>query len=395
MLFRPFFWGLFVVVAVFLFGEAFVLTQTTNFAAWKDLHNADDVPNWARRIPRDFRDLTDTAREDLLAKTLSALKDIAADSEVVPSTRYNAILAAGQLELTSGNPSAAYPAALPYLVDVYQQEDAPQYLKYGALLGIVRHAILGIEHDLQDNVIDLLLETVSTEFMPVEVTLNAAPMEPEVWDWFQLTALDGLSALKTADTDGKVNKELLAVMNHKSQELEYFSRSENALTPEERKYTQRIIELASKAAKTLGDLDYKSAANIDAKAMTDAFIALTKAVCNLKYKIAADSATDSRVEQIVIQVKVCTHSVVWGIRSGPLTVRPTEHSFYASLNNDSQEKKRLDVLMAEIVELTTFFDEGEKTKRSVAEPNAPKAFRFDRSELQDALQKCLATIEEV
>ena len=378
---RPFILGFIAVVAVFLSAKNLAQAQTaTNFAAWKEPQNADAVPNWARRIPRDFRDLTGTAREELLAQYFAALKEISDDSEVLPSTRYNAILAVGQLESASGNPPTAYPAALLYLIEVYQHEDSPLYLKYGALLGIVRHAILGIDSEQQDNVIDLLLETVSTQSMPTEM---------DVWDWFRLTALDGLSALKTVGAENKAARELLTMINHKSQKLNDLYRKEKALTREENQYVSRLIELASKAAKTLGDLDFKSASDIDAKAITDAFIALTRAVCDIKCK----TATDSTFPQVVVHVKICTHSVVWGMRGGLLTGRPTENSFYASLESESPEKKRLDVLMAEIVELTTFFDEGEKEKRAVALPNSPKEFRFNLFELHDVLKKCSAALD--
>ena len=403
MSFRPYYLGIIVLATIFIYGETFVPAQTTDFAAWKDADNADNVPDWVRRmLARDFRDLTGTAREELLDKHFSALKDIAADSDVVPSTRYNAMLAVGLLDSSPGNPPIAYPAALPYLVEIYQQEDIPHYLKYGALLGIVRHAFCGIESAQQDKVIDLLLETAMTEFEPTEVVLNAAPLEPEVWDWFRLTALDGLTAMKTVGTDDNVAIELLALINRKSQKLENLGRSLDSLTQENWQQIRRTIALASKAAKTLGDLDYKSATEIDAEKMTDVLITLTKAVCDILSKIADSVGRDGAsinssalLEQIVLNAKVCTQSVVWGMRSGLMANRPNENSFYASLEDDDPAIKRLDTLMAEIIELTTFFDEGEKTRRSVAVPNQPKEFRFDLLEIRDALAKCSEVLETI
>ena len=398
MPFRPYFFGFFAIVAVLLSGGTFASAQpTTDFSSWKDAKNADAIPDRVQRmLLRDFRDFTGTDREELLAKTLSELADIALDSDVVPSTRYNAVLAVGQLESSSGSPPVAYPAALTVLVDVYQKTDSPAYMKYGALLGIVRHALCGIDPARQDEVINLLLKTVTGEFDAGV----AEPLEPAVEDWFRLTALDGLAALKTTGPNGNIVEGLLAVIDQKSQELENLSRLDEILTRENWKQSCRSIELASKAAKTLGDFDYQSATDIDAKKMTDTFIRLPQSVCNVQRKMAViptgreetSPAPAMLIEQIVHNVKFCTQSVIWGIRSGLLTSKPGENSFYASLEDDDPAVKRLDILLTEVIELTTFFDEGEKSRRTVAAANAPKEFKFNLSELRDALAKCAETI---
>ena len=398
---RPCFWRIVVCTLFLAGGEPSVPAQTpTNFASWKDAKNADSVPDGASRMLRDFRNITGTAREELLVQTLAALKEIVADADVVPSTRYNAILAAGQLlsaEPTSGNLPVAYSAALPYLVDVYQAPDSPPYIKYGALLGIVRHTLCGIDSSQQDKIIDLLLETVAADLVPDGVT-------SAVWTWFRQTALDGLTALKTVGTDKKVVSELAAVIDRKSQELENLCRDPNILTRETWEWTRRTTELASKAAKTLGDLDYRTASDIDTESITDAFIRLTKVVCDVERTIAADSIEQGEgspnpamlLEQIVINVKTCIQSVVWGIRSTFLSAaRPGESSFYASLKADDPAIKRLDALLSEIMELATFLDEGDKAKRSAAAANVPKEFKFDLLELRSALTKCSETLEKV
>ena len=398
MPFRPYL-GFITLATVFLSGGIFVSAQnTTDFTPWKDNKNIESVPDWARiMLSRDFRDNTGPAREELLAQTLSALTDIASDAEVVPAIRYNAILAIGQLESTPGSPGnqpTAYPAALTYLVDLYQRADAPYFLKYGALLGIVRHAILGIDSVQRDKVRDLFLQTVVSEFAPG----HAFPLKPEVWDWFRHTALDGLSALNTTATDSKVVEEILLFINEQSQELEEWSRSyHDVLNREAWQRIRRILELASRAAKTLGDMDYSSVSDVNAEIMTETFIRLTKVACEVKSRIAADAvdrkeaASDPAAlcEQIVVNLKTCIQCVVWGMRGGYLSARlPSENSFYASLKSDDPAIQRLDVLMAEIVELSTFLDEGIRERRSSALPGVAKTFKFDLSELRNALKKC-------
>jgi hypothetical protein len=376
-------------------GSSVSAQTTTDFTLWKDAKQAENVYRMAQLLNRDFRNAAGTDRKELLANTLSALVEIASSSDVVPSARYNAILAIGQLESSPGIPPAlpvAYPEALTFLADFYQKADSPHYLKLGALLGIVRHALCGIDPPQRDNVIDLLLETVTSEFA---VGFDA-PQEPAVWDWFRHTALDGLSALKTPGIDGNVVAELLFIIDRKSQELEELCNHPSLLSREAWEQTRRTIEFASKAAKTLGDLDYQPETDVDATAMSDAFIGLTIAVCDVAGKMTEDfiklekKSLDPAVlrERMVISVKICTQSVVWGIRNGFLTSKPSENSFYASLKSNEPAIKRLDALMAEIVELSAFFDEGVKAKRTIAIPNMPKEFKFDLSELRDMLKKC-------
>lgn len=408
---RPYLPGFIVGAAIlfailFSWGSPLMAQATTDFAAWKDAKNAKDVPEWARTLlNRDFRDITGTAREELLAKTLEALIEIVADSRVVPSTRYNAVLVSGQLVAAPGNPPAAYPAALLYLVDVYQRADTPHYIRCGALLGIVRHALCGIDPSQQERVIDLLLETVTTE-------LYADTVSWAVGDWCRITALEGLAAMKITGTEsahgkGKVVSELLPVINRKTQELNNLCSRQSTFTRQDWEQARRAIELASHVAKTLGDLNYKDVEgklvpDVDAKTMTDTFVGLIRAVCGFEYKMIVDTidrkevSFDSAIllEQIVVDIKMSTQSVAWGIRGWFLAGNPGENSLLASLPNDDPVKERLDIFLSEINELTAFLDEGDKAKKSTPAGNAPKAFKFDISELRDVLVKSPTTFKK-
>ena len=410
MLFRPYLLGMIALITVSLLEKVSVQAQPTlPLTAWKDPQNAEAVSGWANGVLRRIRDAAGTSREELFVKTLSELKEIVADTDIVHSTRYIAILVAGQLVSvpSPGNPPVAYPDVLSYLIEVYQKPDVPDYLKYGALLGIVRHAAIGIAPDRQGEVIDLLLDTIMTEFEAGEVTLDTAPLESAAWDWFRLTALDGLTPLKTVGINGKVVTELLAVIDRKSQELEELIDIPKMFTREEWEWTHRSSTLAFKAAKTLGDLNYSSATDIDAQKMTDTFIRLINVVCGINSKIATDSIERGGnspnpvllLERIVINVKMGAQSVCWGIRGGflpvYLTTRPAENSLYASLKSDDLAIKRLDGLLAEIIKLSTFLDEGDGTKQLVLAANVPKEFLFTLSELRDVLAKISETLMEM
>gem|GEM_PF-2593867 len=410
----------------------------TDFAAWKNPLNVDAIPEWTRiMLTRDFRNRSGTDREELLAKTLAGLKDIVADNQVLPATRYNAILAVGQLELEPGNPPKAYQEALLYLIEVYEHDPAitPLFLKYGAMLGIVRHAVCGIEPDHLDKVIDLLLHTVEAE----HANHPAGMEESDIWLWFRLAALDGITALKTTGTDGKVIQTILTLIRKKTAEIEYLSEHDDLSLTANYQRLFKSIELASKAAKTLGDLDFnrmntESDADIPCKDIADSFIILTKTVYNACLKmispylpqnsveqntigydhtdteggiaentngqidtVGLGNAESSReilekpnglTEQIVVNLKTCMQSVVWGVRSGFLSqTRPAEHSFYVFLDTDSPEIKRMDMLMAVILELSAFLDEGDRSRRPLGSGDAPKTFPFHLHELNDVLNR--------
>jgi len=237
--------------------------------------------------------------------------------------------------------------------------------------------------------------------------LNSTSLEPETWDWFRLTALDGLTALKTVGQDSKVVVGLLSVINRQSLELEDLSGSQNAFTREEWEQSRRFAELGAKAAKTLGDLNYAEASEIDTKKMTDVFVRLTKAVCDIEHKIASDFLEPSErwetvpdpvllLERIVINVKMSIQSIVWGIRSSFLTGRPTnDFFFYASLESDDPAIRRLDILLAEIIKLSTFLDEGDGTRRPVLSANIPREFQFNLTELRDTLAQTSEVLAKI
>ena len=389
---RPYIFGIILLLGLVADGVRVAYAQTlTNFATWKAPENAEAVPDWARiMLNREFRNLEGPERETRLAQVLAALQDIVGDADVVPSTRYNAVLAVGQLDSRVGNPPTAYPPALAYLADVYQNADSPAYLKYGALLGIVRHAVCGIEPDPQERIIALLLETAAGQ----TAESNAEPLKPDVGHWFQCTALDGLTALKTMGPDGKVVSELLALMEQKIQEIELLSEHYDLFVSANAERLHRAVELASKAAKVLGDLDYRSAAGIDSDRMADVFVKLTQAVCVAGCRMITVYLDEERTvpepnvlkERIVAMQKMSMQSVVWGIRGGFLLPnRPAEHSFYASLPEGDSALVRLDALLTDILAISAFFDEGESSRRSAMPTDASKAFRFDLLELREVL----------
>jgi hypothetical protein len=241
--------------AVIFPGTAVLAQETADFDKWTQA-DLNEIGVYVKKLLTDIRNSTDTARNELLAKTLAALSKIAASEEVKPAVRYNAVLVIGQLVQkeaeASGTPPTPYSAALPYLVETYQNGNTPEYVRVGALLGIVRHAYCGIaDQNLRQTVIPNLLIGAVMSGRPTEE--GGSQGSREVIDWSRRIALEGLGALKSADA--KIVDTLLNIMEGEKDSF----------------------DMRTLAAKTFGDLDLKDAASrVDGAKIGNALLALTK-----------------------------------------------------------------------------------------------------------------------
>ncbi|MDR0609067.1 MAG: hypothetical protein LBG58_03065 [Planctomycetaceae bacterium] len=207
------------------------------FARWTRPENTGQVYQFVKEfLAQDLRDAAGNAREYLLAKSFDSLKKITADGNATPPSRYNAILAIGQLSQREpagrGNPPTPYAQALPYLLGEYQKKENPKFIRLGALIGIVRFAEMGITDEALKNT------TIPNLF--IEIIQSGKPKEDgnkedqEMTDWFRSHALEGLGALKSVGTNGQVVKVLSEVIEN----------------------NQETIEIRTHAAKIFGDLNF-------------------------------------------------------------------------------------------------------------------------------------------
>jgi hypothetical protein len=207
------------------------------FARWTRPENTGQIQQFAREfLTQDLRDAAGNAREYLLTKSFDSLKKIAADNNATPPSRYNAILAIGQLAqrepAARGNPPTPYVQALPYLLGEFQKKENPKFIQLGAIIGIVRFAEIGItDEGLKNTTIPNLFIEIIQSGKPKE---NGNKEDQEMTDWFRLYALDGLGALKSVGTNGQVVKVLSEVIEN----------------------NQETIELRTHAAKIFGDLNF-------------------------------------------------------------------------------------------------------------------------------------------
>lgn len=207
------------------------------FARWTDPANMGEVQNFVSEMfNRDFKDASGSARDYFLTKSFEVLRRMVADQTVNPTARYNAMLAIGQLVQREGGrsnePPIAYAPALAYLVGEYNKESNPDYLRFGAMIGIVRHAAMGIADATARNT------TVPQLFMKViaagKPVAGRNKDDQEILDWTRMRALEGLAFLRTANPD--VFKTIFEVADN----------------------PQESYEMQTRAVRVLGDLDLKN-----------------------------------------------------------------------------------------------------------------------------------------
>lgn len=162
------------------------------FHRWTWPKQFDNLTNFVRRdlLDTDLAKATGSARTYLLERTLAALGKMKGDPVVHPAARYNAILVLGLLYEDVGK-TKLYSKALPLLIEEYQNPNAPDANRLGALIGISRFAQLGIEDPkLRDeDVPQLLIQLVQQKNAPIGRI-------PDLHDYFfRVRAIEGLGGL--------------------------------------------------------------------------------------------------------------------------------------------------------------------------------------------------------
>lgn len=253
------------------------------FSRWTDPAQMGQVQGFAKEFIQDLRDSTGNAREYFLKKSFETLQKMYADAAVTPTARYNAILAIGNLvqrEPSNRNdPPTAYAPALPFLVAENDKEDNLEYLRLGALIGIVRHTAMGIaDAELKNTTVPNLLIKILASGKP---TADRDKDDQELLNWFRLRALEGLAELKSVGPDGKVVKALFEVIEN----------------------MQESINMQVQAARVLGDLDWKAATDaniaIEYQALGAQLISLAKRVVDTEAHI---------VEELIAKEKAAASS---------------------------------------------------------------------------------------
>ncbi|MDR3232452.1 MAG: hypothetical protein LBT46_02075 [Planctomycetaceae bacterium] len=228
-------------LAVLLSDAAF--SQGMKKEEWKN--NLTGLAKLSLKFSKDFTGKNEADKK----KDFDEMCGIAADKDLLPALRYNAVLTIGQLD-EKDRPPVPYIPALTYLSRFYTSKDTPDYLKYGALLGLVRSTYCILEPPKKADVLKLLLAAL---------TKKPVADDDDLADWWQMTALEGLSGLKIANKD--VVDVLLALIADEG----------------------RSLAVRAKAAKVFGDFDYKEN-KLDAKKISEGLQTFVQSVREIEFK---------------------------------------------------------------------------------------------------------------
>ncbi len=164
------------------------------FPRWTVPANATTIPNFRRDLSNETRTGTEAGaavRARLAEKALTTL-DRFAKGNYSPAVRYNAMLAIGELygPAPAGSRSLQpLAAAMPKLLEAVKSADQIDAVKVAALVGILRHAALGISdaQEREQQVVPAMLTIATTKVSPGR--------SPQGHAWIRSLAIDVLGEI--------------------------------------------------------------------------------------------------------------------------------------------------------------------------------------------------------
>lgn len=168
-------------------------------ARWTVQANGASLHTYREELIADGASLNGAAQETFLKEAVDALTKYAASKDCYPACRYNAVLAIGTLDVKPAPERNAlgtpYSGAIKPLANFCTSDkEFPDYVRLGALVGLTRHAALGIEDETLRNGVRKVFSTILDPKYATEKKLR-----PEIGEWFQLKALEGLTSFKTPE----------------------------------------------------------------------------------------------------------------------------------------------------------------------------------------------------
>ncbi len=166
------------------------------FARWTMRSNAKDLHKYRAELIADADALPDSAKKVFIPAATKFLSTYARTNEYYPACRFNAILAIGEFNQSkdANNIPVPYANVLKGLCVLADSNDfqLPDYVRLGAIIGLVRHAELGIKDEQQKNtVINIFLSILTSKYAQEKA------LRPELHTWFELKAIEGLSKFKS------------------------------------------------------------------------------------------------------------------------------------------------------------------------------------------------------
>ena len=168
-------------------------------ARWTVRDNGREIHKYVAELESDAVSLSGAAQDTFLKEVVSVLQSYAGSAKCYPACRYNAVLAIGKLDVAGGadrnSPGTPYADAIPVLAKICTSDkDVPDYVRYGALIGLVRHAQLGIKDDSFRNGVKTTFAKVLDEKFAEQHNIRG-----EIYECFQENAVIGLASFKSPE----------------------------------------------------------------------------------------------------------------------------------------------------------------------------------------------------
>ena len=246
-------------------------------ARWTVRANARDLVKYRQELEQDVPSVEGDARKKtFISETISALNSYASSDACYPACRFNAALAMGTIDEARNGASTPCADAIAPLATLVNSDKKPypDYVRLAGLIGLVRHAELGIKDDkMRGNVKSLFVKILDPKFA------EQKGLREDVYEWFQEKAVQGLAAFKTPDG-----------ANGGTGTLDLFK---NIINDDKQKFEVRCL-----AARAIGDMDLTSAVGYDFLDLSKSLILLARRFCteNMSYidtEIVRDSVKSS------------------------------------------------------------------------------------------------------
>lgn len=229
-------------------------------ARWTVKEKFSELASFREELRRDFWNVKGTPAHGFLQQVaLNFLSKVAtnADGTYHPAARYNALLAIAELNAaeapSASQPPTPLPQAVPMLADALEDAGGIDALKAAALIGLRRHAALGIQDQqiVTDRLLPALLQIATTKAPP-------SGRSPEGHLWMRARAIEVLGLLRLPGDQRQVLDALVAIAGEEGAPL--------------------LPRCA--AARAVGMIDYSQASGVSAAQMAAALGQLAVDVCS-------------------------------------------------------------------------------------------------------------------
>ncbi|MDO4588062.1 MAG: hypothetical protein Q4C95_12340 [Planctomycetia bacterium] len=164
---------------------------------WTVQNNAQNIHTYRAEVEADASSLQGEAKTAFLQLVVKLLTSFALNKDYYPACRYNAVLTIGMLnESSSEGQIVPYAPALKMLIGFVDSNkyNLPDYVRYGALLGLERHAEVGLSDDKSKTQIKSIFLNVLKPTYAKEKDIRK-----DIYVCFQIKAIDGLAVFKSPD----------------------------------------------------------------------------------------------------------------------------------------------------------------------------------------------------